>query len=75
MVSLPGWDSLESVSRWVTFYEFAMIIILTALIGAQVLHFRYSHRKDTLIEMRARQRADDTTAFLGDFESKGFTKR
>jgi hypothetical protein len=47
-----------------------MIIILTALIGAQVLHFRYSHRKDTLIEIRARQRADDTRRERDEAEAR-----
>jgi hypothetical protein len=51
---LPGWDSLEAVSKWVTFYEILMILCLAALVGAEVFHFKYSHRKDALIELRDR---------------------
>ena len=54
MASLPGWDSLEAVSKWVTFYEILMILCLAALVGAEVFHFKYSHRKDALIELRDR---------------------
>lgn len=65
-MSLPGWDSLESVGRWVTVYEIAMIVCLAALVGAEVLHFKYSHRKDILIEVRDRdheeQRKSDAAA-------------
>jgi hypothetical protein len=52
MVSLPDWDSLESVSTWTTVFEIAMIVILAALVGAEVLHFKYSHRKDDLTALR-----------------------
>jgi hypothetical protein len=55
VASLPGWDDLESVSRWVTFWEIAMIIILAALVGAEVLHFKYSHRMNDLIGLRDHQ--------------------
>jgi hypothetical protein len=60
MAGLPGWDSLESVTRWVTFYEIAMISVLAALVGAEVLHSNYSHRKDVLIKAREEQQAADT---------------
>jgi len=60
MVSLPGWDSLESVNKWITFWEFAVIIILVTFVGAEILYFKYSHRKDALIEVRARRQAVDT---------------
>jgi hypothetical protein len=70
MVSLPGWDSLESVNRWVTFYEFAMIIILVTLVGAEVLYFKYSHRKDALIEVRERRQTVDTRRQRDDAEAR-----
>src|ERR1700730_12044172 len=60
MAGLPGWDSLESVTRWVAFYEIAMISVLAALVGAEVLHSNYSHRKDVLIKAREEQQAADT---------------
>jgi len=60
MAGLPGWESLESVSRWVTVYEIAMIVCLAALVGAEVLHFNYSHRKGALIKIREQQQADNT---------------
>jgi hypothetical protein len=58
MVNLPGWDSLEGVARWVTFYEIVMIGCLAALVGAEVLHFNYSHRKDYLTGIRERQQLE-----------------
>src|SRR5258705_13254661 len=70
MVSLPGWDSLESVSRWVTFYEIAMILCLGALVGAEVLHFNYSHRKDALTTIREAKQAADTTRYKDEAEAR-----
>ncbi len=62
MIALPGWDSLESVGRWVTFWEIMMIIILAALVGAEVFHFKYNHRLNVLIAAREDKAKNDADA-------------
>lgn len=49
MPTLPGWDSLDSVTKWHSFYEIAGIIFLALLVGAEVLAFQYGNRKDDLV--------------------------
>jgi hypothetical protein len=78
MDNLPGWDSLESVSRWTTVFEIAMIVILAALVGAEVLHFKYSHRKDELTASRdaeQKKQTEDDRKIIDDLRSQTVARR
>ena len=50
MVTLPGWNSLESVARIHAWLEVTGIVILLLLLVSQGLAFSYSVRKDELTE-------------------------
>lgn len=56
---LPGWDSLEAVSRYHSFAELAGIGLLAFLVIAELLSFSYGGRKDDLTEER--QQATERT--------------
>jgi hypothetical protein len=47
---LPGWDSLPAVSRYHSVAEIAGIIVLAALVVAEVVAYKYGKRKDFLTE-------------------------
>jgi hypothetical protein len=62
---LPGWDSLSAVSRYSSWAEIAGIIIVGALVVAEVVSYKYGHRKDDLIEQQqnaTNQRHDEDMA-------------
>jgi hypothetical protein len=70
MIALPGWDSLERVSRWVTVFEIVMISCVAGLVIAEIFHFAYSHRKDTLTAT-AQQQKDDAAEMRRKTEVEG----
>jgi hypothetical protein len=47
-VNLPGWDSLETVSRLARIFEVGNIVVLAVLVGCEVLAYSYGHRKEEL---------------------------
>lgn len=49
---LPGWDSLPTVSRYHSVAEIAGILILAALVVAEIVAYRYGKRKDFLTEQQ-----------------------
>jgi hypothetical protein len=64
---LPGWDSLSTVSRNHSIAEIAGIIILAALVVAEVASYKYGKRKDFLTEQQQHatdQRHDEEIARL-----------
>ena len=69
MPDLPGWNSLEQVSRFHGWAEFAGIVALAFLVVFEALAYWYGHRKDDLISVQhdremaqLNQRAADTSA-------------
>jgi cell division protein FtsL len=64
---LPGWDSLPTVSRNHSVAEIAGIIVLGALVAAEVVAYKYGKRKDFLTEQQqhaTEQRHDEEMARL-----------
>jgi hypothetical protein len=61
MPELPGWDSLPAVSRYHSIAEIAGIIILAALVMAEIVAYQYGKRKDFLTEQQetAKERHHD----------------
>ncbi len=61
MLSLPGWNSLPAVSRLHDLFEVGGIVILGLLVVAEVLAYRYGHRRDELlaIQEKATQEASN----------------
>lgn len=49
MPALPGWDSLESVSRWHSFFEIFGLVCAGLVVVASVLAYQYGQRKDELV--------------------------
>jgi hypothetical protein len=47
-VTLPGWNSIESVTRWHRGFEIAGFIALGLLLLFEVLTYIYGNRKDVL---------------------------
>jgi hypothetical protein len=45
---LPGWDSLEAVTRYHGWAEIIGIVVLALLVLSEVAAYRYGHRKDEL---------------------------
>lgn len=70
MTWYPGWDSLESVKAWHIFWEVAGIIILALLVGAEILAFQYSHRKDFLTDEAERSRVEEQQRQEGAAETR-----
>ena len=67
MAALPGWNSLESVSRFHSWLEIAGIVSLAALVFFEILAFAYNQRKDILVaaaEHAAAAEARERTAQL-----------
>jgi hypothetical protein len=48
MPDLPGWDSLEAVTRYHRWAEIIGIVVLALLVVAEVAAYRYGQRKDDL---------------------------
>ena len=46
---LPGWDSLPTVTRYHNWAEMAGIIAVAVLVIAEVIQYKYGHRRDDLI--------------------------
>jgi hypothetical protein len=51
-MDLPGWDSLDTVTRYHSIAEIAGIVLLGLLVIAEVMSYRYSHRKDYLTDTK-----------------------
>lgn len=49
MPNLPGWDSLDAVSRYHSWAEILGIVFLGLLVVSEFVAYRYSHRKDELV--------------------------
>jgi hypothetical protein len=49
---LPGWDSLPTVTRYHSWAEMAGIAFLLLLVVAEIVAYRYGHRKDDLTEQQ-----------------------
>jgi hypothetical protein len=76
-VMLPGWNSIESVTRWHRGFEIAGFIALGLLLLFEVLTYVYGNRKDALIaakpqltpaEWSKQQEANERA--LGDLQTK-----
>ena len=64
---LPGWDSLPAVSRYHGWAELAGIVFVALLVVAEVIAYKYGHRKDDLTELQqnaTNQRHDEDMARL-----------
>jgi len=64
---LPGWGSLSAVTRYHGWAEVAGIVLLALLVIAEVVAYKYGHRKDDLTEQQqhaADQRHDEEMARL-----------
>ncbi len=62
---LPGWNSLPTVERYHSVAEIAGIVILAALVVAEVVAYQYGKRKDFLTEQQqhsTEQRHDEEIA-------------
>lgn len=58
MTPLPGWESLESVSRVHGWFEIAGIVCLALLVLAESFTFIYGRRKDALASAKERAAAE-----------------
>jgi hypothetical protein len=56
-MNLPGWDSLELVTKIHRFFEIGGIVVLLTLVCFEAIAYLYAQRKETL-----RQRIDDAEA-------------
>jgi len=64
---LPGWDSLPTVTRYHGWAEMVGIAFLSLLVVAEVVTYKYGHRKDDLTEQQqdaTNQRHDEEMARL-----------
>ena len=64
---LPGWDSLPAVTRYHNWAEIAGIIAVAVLVVAEIIQFKYGHRRDDLIaqeQTATNQRHDEEMARL-----------
>jgi hypothetical protein len=64
---LPGWDSLTAVTRYHNWAEMAGIIAVAVLVVAEVVQFKYGHRRDDLAaqeQTATNQRHDEEMARL-----------
>lgn len=61
MPDWPGWDSLDAVTRIHSWAEASGIVLLGLLVVAEVITFKYSGRKDALVEAQqsAEKRSHD----------------
>lgn len=62
---LPGWDSLPAVTRYHNWAEMAGIIAVAVLVVAEVIQYKYGHRRDDLITLEqtaTNQRHDEELA-------------
>jgi hypothetical protein len=62
-MTLPGWNSFETVSRLHTFFEIAGICVLGALVVCEVLSFSYGRRADFLAAQARTPRVEATGVF------------
>ena len=64
---LPGWDPLPAVTRYHNWAEMAGIIAVAVLVVAEIIQFKYGHRRDDLIaqeQTATNQRHDEEMARL-----------
>ncbi len=64
---LPGWDSLPAVTRYHGWAEMAGIVFVALLVVAEIVAYKYGHRKDHLAEQQqiaTNQRHDEEMARL-----------
>ncbi len=64
---LPGWDSLPTVTRYHNWAEMAGIFAVAFLVIAEIVSYKYGHRKDDLTEQQqtaTNQRHDEEMARL-----------
>jgi hypothetical protein len=62
---LPGWNSLPAVTRFHNWAEMAGIVFLALLVVAEVVAYKYGHRRDILTgqqQTATDQRHDDEIA-------------
>jgi len=70
MTTLPGWDSIDEVTKIHRFFEIAGIVCLAALVVTEALAYIYNRRKDVLAEsIESKKRQDDQTK-EGDFNTR-----
>lgn len=60
-MTLPGWDSLESVKTLNFSFHIAALVFIALLAGAEIMAFVYGERRDTLIEISDRAAATKRT--------------
>jgi hypothetical protein len=60
-MQLPGWGSVETVSRIHSFCEIAGIVALALLVGFEVLAYAYGHRREALEQLAHEQELRDIT--------------
>jgi hypothetical protein len=53
MVSLPGWDSIESVTAYAKWFQIASLVAGVLIAAFSVIAYAYGHRKDILVEAAA----------------------
>lgn len=61
-MSLPGWDSVDTVSRLARFFTIAGFVSLFFLGACEVLGYMYGNRKDELIQAEQRRLQDQQTS-------------
>ena len=49
---LPGWDSLPTVTRYHGSAELAGLVFVALLVAAEIVAYKYGHRKDDLTEQQ-----------------------
>src|SRR5271156_33759 len=67
-MSLPGWDSIESVSSIARFFHIAGLVAIVLLALFEVVAYVYDHHKDVLVAAAATLESSTRTA--RDAESK-----
>jgi hypothetical protein len=60
---MPGWNSLQAVSKLHTIFEVGGIFVLAALVICEGLAFSYGRRKDTLSVEASRPRVEASEVF------------
>jgi hypothetical protein len=54
-MSLPGWDSIESVGAIAKFFHIAGLVAIVLLALFEVIAYVYDHHKDALSQLQRRQ--------------------
>lgn len=73
-MTLPGWNSVGTVSRIHGWFEIAGVVCLALLVVAEVFAYIYGHRKDDLVRVAERdaikQASDEAKRNQGQYESR-----